>query len=415
MANRIILHCDLNNFFASVESIDCPEYKNVPMAVCGDVKDRHGIVLAKNEKAKSFGVKTAETIWQAKEKCPTLVIAPPHYEKYVQYSKAVRTIYEQYTDKVEPFGMDECWLDVTGSLLLFGSGKNIANEIRRRVKKELGLTISVGVSFNKVFAKLASDMKKPDAVTVISEEDFKGVVWPLKIEEMIGVGKSTKKRLNDLGIYTLGDLAAADSLQMKRMLGKMGQQLCNAAAGKDLAPVLSNVELPKAKSYGRSITGAHDMTKTKEVADILLYLSEKVSSSLRAGRVMATAVQLHIRDEELSVHECQAKLSQPTRITEMIFSSAMELFSSVWFWDCNIRSVGVRAFDLVPEDDFSQYNLFYDSLRYEKLERLEAEVYKICKKYGNRAVFHASTMNLSIPKEDTPAFTDIRFMAKNQH
>ena len=185
MAQRIILHCDLNNFFASVECIDHPEWKSVPMAVCGSVEERHGIVLAKNEKAKNFGVKTAETVWQAQIKCPQLVIAPPHYDKYVHYSKAVRAIYERYTDRVEPFGMDECWLDITGSTLLFGGGEKIAYEIKEQIKKELGLTISVGVSFNKVFAKLGSDLKKPDAVTVIDKAHFKSIVWPLPV----GVGR----------------------------------------------------------------------------------------------------------------------------------------------------------------------------------------------------------------------------------
>ena len=412
MAERVILHCDLNNFFASVECLGHPEYLDVPMAVCGSVEERHGIVLAKNERAKKFGVKTAEAIWEAQTKCPSLVIAPPHYEEYLKYSKLVRAIYEEYTDKVEPFGMDECWLDVTGSTLLFGDGKRIAYEIKERVKNEIGLTISVGVSFNKVFAKLASDMKKPDAVTVISKEIFRSVVWPLQAEEMIGVGKATKKKLNEIGIYTLGELANADASVLKLVFGKTGEQLKCCAAGKDFSPVFSKSEIPPAKSFGRSVTCAHDLKTTEEVAAVMLYLTGKVAASLRENNVMATVVQIHIRDEKLIVRECQAHLSQPTRITEMLYSLGMELFSGVWKWERNVRSIGIRACELVPEDSYSQYNLFYSGLRYDKLEKLEAQVFKICGKYGKNALFRASTMSLAVPKQDTPGINDVHYMAK---
>ena len=412
MSERVILHCDLNNFFASVECLGHPEYLDVPMAVCGSVEERHGIVLAKNERAKKFGVKTAEAIWEAQIKCPSLVIAPPHYEEYLKYSKLVRAIYEEYTDKVEPFGMDECWLDVTGSTLLFGDGKRIAYEIKERVKNEIGLTISVGVSFNKVFAKLASDMKKPDAVTVISRKIFRSVVWPLQAEEMIGVGKATKKKLNEIGIYTLGELANADASVLKLVFGKAGEQLKCCAAGKDFSPVLSKSEIPPAKSFGRSVTCAHDLKTTEEVAAVMLYLTGKVAASLRENNVMATVVQIHIRDEKLIVRECRAHLSQPTRITEMLYSLGMELFSGVWKWERNVRSIGIRACELVPEDSYSQYNLFYSGLRYDKLEKLEAQVFKICGKYGKNALFRASTMSLAVPKQDTPGINDVHYMAK---
>lgn len=414
MAEMVILHCDLNNFFASVECLGHPEYLDVPMAVCGSVEERHGIVLAKNERAKKFGVKTAEAIWEAQIKCPSLVIAPPHYEEYLKYSKLVRAIYEEYTDKVEPFGMDECWLDVTGSVLPFGDGKRIAYEIKERVKNEIGLTISVGVSFNKVFAKLASDMKKPDAVTVIGKENFRSVVWPLQAEEMIGVGKATKRKLNGIGIYTLGELASADASVLRLVFGKMGEQLKCCAAGKDNSPVLSKSEIPPAKSFGRSITCAQDLKTTEEVAAVMLYLTGKVAASLRENNVMATVVQIHIRDENLIVRECQAHLSQPTRITEMLYSLGMELFSGVWKWERNVRSIGIRACELVPEDSYSQYNLFYSGLRYDKLEKLEAQVFNICSKYGKNAVFRASTMHLSTSKNpETPGINDVHYMAKN--
>ncbi len=402
MPQRVIVHGDLNNFFASVECLSHPEWRDVPMAVCGSAAERHGIVLAKNEKAKKFGVKTAEAIWEAQRKCPDLVIAPPHYDDYVFYSKKVRAVYEEYTDRVEPFGMDECWLDVTGSSLLFGGGKKIAYEIKERIKKEFGLTISVGVSFNKVFAKLASDLKKPDAVTVIDEENFRSVVWPLQAQEMIGVGKSTQKRLNSIGISTLGELANSDPKMLRLVLGKSGEQLWRFASGKDLSPVLTKNEIPPAKSVGRSVTSAHDLKSNEEVAAVMLYLTGKVASSLRDNNVMATAVQIHIRDENLVVRECQAPLCQPTRIVEMLFSLGMELFSKNWNWQYNVRSIGIRALDLVPENSASQYNLFYSGKRYEKMEKLEAQVYNICGKYGKNALFRASTMQLSFLNNESP-------------
>ena len=413
MSKRVILHCDLNNFFASVECLSHPEYRDIPMAVCGSVENRHGIVLAKNEKAKKFGVKTAEAIWEAQIKCPELVIAPPHYDEYVKYSKLVRSIYEKYTDKVEPFGMDECWLDVSGSTLIFGNGKEIADKIRKRVKKETGLTISVGVSFNKVFAKLASDMKKPDAVTVIDAEHFRESIWNLPAEDMIGVGKSTKKKLNSIGIYTIGDLAKTDPSILKLIFGKSGEQLQCFAAGKDNSPVLSKSEIPPAKSVGRSVTCAHDLKNTDEVSAVMLYLTGKVAASLRENHAMATSVQIHIRDENLIVRECQAPLSQPTRIVEMLFLLGMELFSKSWKWERNVRSIGIRACSLVPEDCFSQYNLFYSGLRYDKLEKLESKVFDICNKYGKNAIFRASTMSLAVPKKENLGMVDVRYMAKN--
>lgn len=414
MTERTILHCDLNNFFASVECLSHPEYKDVPMAVCGSVEERHGIVLAKNEKAKKFGVKTAEAVWEAQVKCPELVIASPHYDEYLKYSKLVKSIYEEYTDRVESFGMDECWLDVSGNTLIFGSGREIAEEIRKRIKSEVGLTISVGVSFNKVFAKLASDMKKPDAVTVIDRKNFRSIVWNLPANDMIGVGKATKKKLDSIGIYTLGDLAKNDPSMLRLIFGKSGEQLWRFAAGKDTSPVLSKNDIPPAKSVGRSVTCAHDLKSTDEVSTVMLYLTGKVAESLRKNHAMATSVQIHIRDENLLVRECQAPLSQPTRIVEMLFSLGMELFSKTWKWEKNIRSIGIRACELVDENCFLQYNLFYNSLRYDKLERLESKVFDICNKYGKNAVFRASTMSLATSKKpETPEINDIHYMTKS--
>ncbi len=404
MSERVILHCDLNNFFASVETFLNPKLKNVPVAVCGNAEDRHGIVLAKNEIAKKFGVKTAEAIWQAQLKCPGLVIAEPHYDKYLDFSEKVRAVYEEYTDLVEPFGIDECWLDVTGSMLLYSSGEKIAQELRERIKKEIGLTISVGVSFNKIFAKLGSDLKKPDAVTVISKESFKKIVWPLKAEEMIGIGRSTKTRLNKMGLNTIGDIARCDCKILETVFGKSGLEIWNNANGCNFSPVRSKTQQPAAKSFGRSMTGRYDLATTQQVANVMLYLTEKVAQSLRKNRSLATVVQISVRDEALVTKEHQKILECPTRLVDELFKNAMQLFEECWNWESRVRSVGIRACGLVGEESSFQFSLFCDTSRYIKLEKLESQIYKIRNRYGNNAVFRCSTMMLEKGRENESCF-----------
>ena len=232
MGDRVILHCDLNCFFASVELLSHPDLRDIPTAVCGDPASRHGIILAKNEPAKRLGIQTAETIWQAKKKCPGLVLLPPHHGLYREYSRRVNAIYEQYTDLVEPFGIDESWLDITGSMHLFGGDpKAIADALRRRLRQELGLTISVGVSFNKVFAKLGSDYKKPDATTVISRENWQDIVWPLPVGDLLFVGRAAGRVLHQYGVETIGQLAACSPQMLETLLGKLGLQLHGPPGG----------------------------------------------------------------------------------------------------------------------------------------------------------------------------------------
>lgn len=404
MSERVILHSDLNNFFASVESVFRPELKNVPMAVCGSTQDRHGIVLAKNERAKKYGVQTAEAIWQAKLKCPQLTVVEPHYNEYIKFSAAVRNIYETYTDMVEPFGIDECWLDVGASTLLFKSGKNIANEIRNRVKKETGLTVSVGVSFNKVFAKLGSDLKKPDAVTVIPKSDFKRIIWPLEASSMLGVGHSTQKKLSSIGIRTIGQLAKTDEQTLKLIFGKSGSELWKNANGFDCSPVLRACDMPPAKSFGRSVTCRRDLMNDDDVKGVMLYLCERVCESLRENCCYASVIQIHLRDENLVVREKQLQLPQPSRIVKTIFDAAMSLFRSCWSWERNIRSVGVRVGFLVSDSQPFQYNLFCDNQKAEKLEKLENSAQQIKKKYGNQAIFHAGSMLAPISRKQHPSF-----------
>ena len=299
--DRIILHADCNSYFASVESIDHPEYKLVPMAVCGDPESRHGIILAKNELAKAYHIQTAETIYSAKKKCPDLLLVPAHHEKYKAVCERINAIYESYTDLVERFSIDESFLDVTGSRHLFGSGHEIADELRRRVREEIGVTISVGVSFNKTFAKMGSDYKKPDATTVISRKDFQNILWPLPIEELLFVGKSGAALMRDHGILTIGDLANADTESVSFFLGKTGVQLQKSARGEDLSPVLPTGYQEQPKSISHNITFDHDLVDPAEVMAGLTLISDQVATRLRRKKLYASVVQIQVKDIKLKV------------------------------------------------------------------------------------------------------------------
>lgn len=389
---RSVLHCDLDNFYASVESIYDPSLKGVPFAVCGDPKERHGIILAKNQIAKQFGVKTAVPIWQALRVCPKLRLVEPHYDRYMDFSRRARGIYEEYTDMVEAFGIDECWLDVTGSGFLFGSGESIAREINRRMKKELGLTVSVGVSFNKCFSKLGSDLNKPDGISVISKNNFRNIVWPLPAENLLWVGKSTQIRLNNMGIITIGDIAGCGHDFIVAAFGKNGESLWSNAMGFDCAPVLRECELPAAKSIGKSVTGNRDLVDEEEIFRVFLELSENISKKLRKCSLLCGTVQIHIRDTFLGVTEHQKMLSQPTRLASELAKTGMELFKMHWRRRIPVRSIGIRACELVCDGTSIQLSFEYDYMKAKKLERLETSVDGIREKYGKDALIRASLM-----------------------
>ena len=368
--SRTILHCDLNNFYASVECLYHPELRGKPVAVSGDVENRHGIILAKNQQAKAAGVKTGEAIWQAKGKCPGLVCLPPDYRKYLRFSRLARKIYADYTDKIEAFGIDENWLDVTGSAALFGDGVRIANEIRRRIREEMGVTASVGVSWNKIFAKLGSDMKKPDATTLITEGNFRDIVWPLPVEELLYVGRSTKNKLNNRAVFTIGDLAARDVQLLKLTLGVWGETLWTFANGLDAAPVAQSGEESFIKSVGNSTTTPRDLVNIEDVKMIVYVLAESVAARLRRYGLKCRTVAVHIRNNELYSFERQGKLPVPSFLAKDIAGKALELFRQNYTWDRPIRSLGVRGADLVTEHGAVQLDMFApDSAEQEQLER----------------------------------------------
>ncbi|MGX8702350.1 DNA polymerase IV [Caproiciproducens sp.] len=389
---RVILHCDLNNFFASVECRDHPELFGKSVAVCGSVEDRHGIVLAKNERAKGFGVKTAEPVWQAKQKCPDLLVVPPHFDRYLYFSGLVKQVYLSYTNQVEAFSIDECWLDVTGSTRLFGNGPEIADQIRDRTKSELGLGVSVGVSFNKIFAKLGSDMKKPDATTVITRENFREKVWPLPTDSLLGVGRVTARRLNSLGIKTIGDLARTDSKYIVSSFGKTGYDMWKNANGLDDSGVCSSEVSAAPKSIGNSITCVHDLFGFDEVWPVLLYLAEKVSFRMRDAGAVASGLQLSIKDNRLHVSQHQMRLEVPTRLTMDLARAAKELFQKGYGWSCPVRALGISGFGLLPESEMQQTSLFHSILCDEKTERLESRMEHVRNKYGKASVKRAVLM-----------------------
>ncbi|MBE6929291.1 MAG: DNA polymerase IV [Ruminococcaceae bacterium] len=388
--DRTILHCDLNNFYASVECLDHPEWREIPMAVCGSVEKRHGIVLAKNQPAKRYGVKTAEPVWQAKQKCPGLLTVPPHHDKYVMYSRIVQEIYACYTDMIEPFGIDESWLDVTGSRRLFGDGETIAHELRERVKRETGLTISVGVSFNKIFAKLGSDMKKPDAVTSIARESFRERIWNLPLDTMLGAGPSVCRNLDVVGIHTIGQLACADVEMLKYRLGKGGMVLWRYANGLDESPV-SGEEGP-IKSVGHGVTTAKDLTDNAQVWRVMLELSQDVARRLREKRLMAEGIQISVRDDRLVTRQFQEMLGEATANARVLCGAAHALFTRQYKWERNIRSVTVRAIHLTSADEPQQLDILCDYRRREKTERLDNAADALRRKYGRKCVTCAALL-----------------------
>lgn len=384
MPERVILHSDMNNFYASVECLYNPTLRGKPVAVAGDPEARHGIVLAKNCEAKAYGVGTGNPLWMARQKCPDILFVPPHYDRYLRFSQLAQEIYADYTDQIEPFGLDECWLDVSGSTGLFGDGETIANELRKRVKFELGVSISVGVSYNKVFAKLGSDMKKPDATTVIAPDSFQSKVWPLPASDLLYVGRATEKKLERYYIHTIGDLAQTSPDLLHRLLGKNGVMLWRFANGLDVSPVSKQGSKALIKSVGNSTTTPRDLVSDEDIKITLYVLAESVAERMRACDFLARTVQISIRDNELFSYERQGKLVFPSCSAKDLFELGFALFKE------NkpkqpIRSLGLRACDLSVQE-VRQTSLFQAEAKSQKLERLERAVDSVRGRFGHFAI-----------------------------
>ena len=392
--SRIIIHSDLNNFFASVECLKKPWLKSAPMAVAGDTESRHGIILAKNAVAASFGVKTAEPIWKAKRKCPQLITVPPHYDDYVIISRKVRHIYEEYSNLIEAFGIDECWIDISDIARDFSEGERIADEIRDKISKQINITASCGVSFNKTFAKLGSDMKKPDATTVITDDDFREKIWELPVDRLLYVGRSTSASLINANIHTIGDIAQTDVKSLEMLFGKNGRALWLNANGKDDSPVINSSSSGVLKSVSNSVTLPRDISTDEDARIVLLSLCEKVSARMRRLGAKCHTVQLHVRDSELRSYERQIRLDVPARTVDSIFKAVYTLYLSN-STGMNIRSLGVCGCDLVYDDE-AQLMITEDSERAYKLEQIDTIADSIRQKYGRAALTRGIMLTPSV-------------------
>ena len=415
---KCYFHCDLNNFYASVEAILDPTLRGKAIAVCGDQERRHGIVLAKSEPAKKMGVKTGMPIWEAKRCCPDIIICCTHHREYEKYSQIVKQIYYRYTDLIEPFGIDECWLDITPSLnYLKKPPLEIADEIRGVVKRETGLTISVGVSFNKVFAKLGSDMKKPDATTVITQENFRSVVWPLPASDLLFVGKATTKVLEKLAAQTIGDLAAKDPVMLAGHLGRNAYKLVAMARGEYDEPVRSFHEIVAAKSVGNGTTMAHDIKNTDELAGVVYVLCEEIAFRLRRKGFKGRTVNLSVRDTELRWTGAQETIKTPTNSWQTISEAALSIYDKKLRREPDfspdghvtgnlkpgkmiapIHSLRISVSNLEPAvADRTQLSLFENPE--DRRDKLSAAFDKIRRKYGSQSIKFAQTLPGGVPIE----------------
>ena len=396
---RTILHSDMNNCYASIERKLNPSLVGKRLVVCGSVEDRHSIVLAKSYEAKAFGVKTGDSLFEAKMKCPGLVAVKPHYDEYFKFSKLAHKIYYSYTNQVEPFGLDECWLDVTGSEKLFGSGETIAHEIKERIKKELGITVSIGVSYNKIFAKLGSDLKKPDAVTVISKNDFKEIVWPLSTDAIIGIGSKTKKKLMYMNINTLGELAKADVNLLKRKLGIRGLYLWQYANGYDTSEVCDYYHRDKIKSISRGVTTKADLNSYDEVKKIFEELAIEVSKKLIEEDLKAGGVRITIRDKNLDYVSFQKVFTETSISALRLNDKAMELFKERYDFKEAIRSLTISAINLTRNTKTEQLSLFAPK-KIIKDDRLEKVFNEIREKFGKDKIGYLGLeLNSKMPEK----------------
>ena len=409
---RYIFHCDLNNFYASVECLENPSLRGQAVAVCGRAEDRHGIVFAKNYKAKEYNVKTGDTIWQAKQKCPNIKIVEARHHLYLKYSRIVRKIYYNYTNRIEPFGIDEAWLDVTGSVHNFSEAEALANEIRMRVKNEVGLTISVGVSFCKVFAKLGSDYKKPDATTVITPENFKDIVWPLPVSDLLFVGRKTAEKLAKLTIKTIGDLATFDASLISFHLGKVGEMLYRYARGEEREEVREIGKSEEIKSVGNSMTYYKDIINKDDIYALFLLLAESVSTRMKAyGFSRARNLVISVRDNNLEVVSKMAKMTPATNIATEIADYAMKLFEKSFAYKTKVRGLGIHVSEFC---DAEQLSFDCHEEQRQKQEKLENAVDKLRERFGRNSVQRAIILkddklkNVNIVGDHivTPAFKE---------
>ena len=392
MNRDIILHSDLNCYYASVEMNEHPELRGKAVAVCGSTENRHGIVLTASYPAKRRGVKTGMANWEARQACPGLICVEPHYDLYLHYSRIVRGIYAHYSDRVEPFGMDESWIGINEGKGIGETGLKTAEEIRRRVREETGLTVSIGVSFSKVFAKLGSDMKKPDAVTLITRENFREKVWPLPVGELLYIGRATSAKLRLMNLSTIGQLAQADPAFLHQKLGKNGVMLWQFANGEDHAPVMPAQYAVPIKSIGHGTTCVRDLETEYEVWRVLYELAQDVGHRLRQERFLARGVELTVKDKDLCWKQYQMPLDLPSRSPLEMAQAAFFLFRQRYGWEKPVRALTIRGIRLLPDDTPQQIDFFHQHARSQQQRALDDAIDDIRRRFGKDAIRAASLM-----------------------
>jgi len=368
------------------------DLRTIPSAVGGDMTLRHGIILAKSLPAKKYGVQTGETLLEAQRKCPGLVLVPPHYNLYERCSEAFMEILREYSDVVEQYSIDEAFVDMSASCHLFGTPVEAANEIRERIKNELGFTVNIGVSCNKLLAKMASDFKKPDRVHTLYPEEIEAKMWPLSVSELFFVGRATTKKLFSIGIKTIGELAAADPIWLRSILKKQGEIIWGFAHGVDCSPVLS-APTPN-KGYGNSTTIPFDVVDVDGARKVLLALAETVGNRLREDKVQVEVIAVGIRYSDLSYVSHQRRLSASTNLTGELYRHACELFEELWN-GAPVRHLGIHTCR-VQDSDFSRQLTLFDTLDYEKLARMDLTVDRIRERFGIDSVQRAIFLNQPI-------------------
>lgn len=388
MKERVIFHCDANSFYASVEIANNPELKDKPVAVAGNPEKRTGIILTRSTEAKKYGIKTGEAIWQAKQKCPNLICIAPNHKLYEEYSLKLRQIYEKYTDRVESFGIDECWLDMTDSLKFFGDKKTVADAIRKEVRNTLGITISVGVSFGKLLAKLGSDLKKPDATTVLWLDNYKDIVYSLPIKEVIGIGNKLEYRYNKIGVYNLGDIVTIPDNILKKNFGILGLELKQKLLGNDNEIVRKSNENPPPKSIGNGTTTINDVYTRSEIKSVVIALTEEISTRLRNQNFNASSISVTLKTSDFKYFNETTRLSFATNTASDLTKAVMNLLDTFWNYSPAIRSIRICTYNLTDSKE-TQLNMFSGNM---KNSKLNSALDQIRSKYGYYSIAPLSTL-----------------------
>lgn len=391
----------MNSCYASIECSLNPDLKGKPMAVGGNEASRHGIILAKNEEAKKFGVKTAEPLWQARQKCPELIIVEPHFDVYKEYSRRAHEIYARYTDIIEPMGLDEVWCDLTGSITLFGSAHNIIREIMESFKRELDITVSIGLSYNKIFAKLGSDLAGRDEFFEISKNDYKQKVWKLPVSALFGVGKKSADQLARYGITTIGELAKCSEEWLAALFGVCGREMWLSANGLNRDRVAPDNYKEESKSIGHGVTCKEDLENNEEIWKVFLALSQNVAKRLRFEKLNATGVQISVRDNRFITKQFQCRLENPSQSASEIAKAATELFKLNYSWERCVRALTVRAINLTEENNFQQMDFYTDYGKLQKQKSIDDTVMKLRQKFGEDVIFNCCLMD----EEKMPVFS----------